>query len=131
MSVLGQVDQQLHASASEMADQFKGVMVSLDPERDQLEPLGTYAQAFSSRFLGVTGERDALVTLTDQVNVAFAKVPLSSVGADDIPQEQRYTIDHTGNIVIINPRGHYHGFIKLPHDAETIRLSFQTLAAQF
>jgi protein SCO1/2 len=77
--------------------------------------------------------------LTTQVNVAFAKVPLSVPAADPAPSddavsevaEDAYTVDHTGNIVIINPMGHYHGFIKLPHDPETIRLTFQTLASQF
>ena len=70
------------------------------------------------------------MALTQQVNVAFAKVPMPM--ARQAPgSEPGYTVDHTGNLVIINPRGHYHGFIKLPHKSETIRLTYQTLAAQF
>ena len=135
MSVLGTVDRQLQASNSELAEQFQGILVSVDPERDSTENLARYATAFSPRFLGVTGPREDLVGLTTQVNVAFAKVPLAepappgSASAD--VAANAYTVDHTGNIVIINPRGHYHGFIKLPHDAETIRLTFQTIASQF
>jgi protein SCO1/2 len=97
--------------------------------------LGAYATAFSPRFLGVTGSREGLVELTTQLNVAFAKVPLAEALTQGAPSPEAladaYTVDHTGNIVIINPRGHYHGFIKLPHDPETIRLTFQTLASQF
>jgi protein SCO1/2 len=100
-----------------------------------LAQLASYATAFSPRFLGVTGGREDLVELTTQVNVAFAKVPLSQLTQGSLAagpvEADAYTVDHTGNIVIVNPRGHYHGFIKLPHDAETIRLTFQTLAAQF
>ena len=135
MSVLGTVDRQLQASDPELAEQFQGILVSVDPERDSTENLARYATAFSPRFLGVTGPREDLVGLTTQVNVAFAKVPLAeppppeSASAD--VAADAYTVDHTGNIVIINPRGHYHGFIKLPHDSETIRLTFQTLASQF
>ena len=135
MSVLGTVDRQLQASDPELAEQFQGILVSVDPERDSIENLARYATAFSPRFLGVTGPREDLVGLTTQVNVAFAKVPLAepappgSASAD--VAADAYTVDHTGNIVIINPRGHYHGFIKLPHDSETIRLTFQTLASQF
>ena len=107
----------------------------MDPDRDTLETLGAYVTAFSPRFLGVTGSREELVELTTQVNVAFAKVPLTETLAQGMQNPEAlanaYTVDHTGNIVIINPRGHYHGFIKLPHDPETIRLTFQTLAAQF
>ena len=135
MSVLGTVDRQLQASNPELAEQFQGILVSVDPERDSTENLARYATAFSPRFLGVTGPREDLVGLTTQVNVAFAKVPLTEPpplesAAADVAADA-YTVDHTGNIVIINPRGHYHGFIKLPHDAETIRLTFQTLASQF
>ena len=135
MSVLGSVDRQLQASNPELAEQFQGILVSVDPERDSTENLAKYATAFSPRFLGVTGPREDLVGLTTQVNVAFAKVPLTEPpplesAAADVASDA-YTVDHTGNIVIINPRGHYHGFIKLPHDSETIRLTFQTLASQF
>jgi|TARA_B110000977_G_scaffold169828_1_gene220070 protein SCO1/2 len=129
LSVLGQVENQLKKQDPVLAEGFKVRLVSVDPDADTLERLGQYVSAFSPSFLGVRGERADLVKFTDQVNVAFAKVPLrSSVPGSD---EMGYTVDHTGNIVIINPRGHYHGFIKLPHKAETIRLSYQTLDAQF
>lgn len=135
MAVLGTVDRQLQSGDSELAEQFQGILVSVDPDRDTLETLGAYVTAFSPRFLGVTGSREELVELTTQVNVAFAKVPLTETLAQGTQNPEAianaYTVDHTGNIVIINPRGHYHGFIKLPHDPETIRLTFQTLAAQF
>jgi protein SCO1/2 len=130
MAVLGAVDRQLQSGDSELAGQFQGILVSVDPDRDSLETLRAYATAFSPRFLGVTGSRDDLVELTTQVNVAFAKVPLAEAPSPEALADA-YTVDHTGNIVIINPRGHYHGFIKLPHDPETIRLTFQTLASQF
>ena len=135
MAVLGSVDRQLQANDPEFAEQFQGILVSVDPDRDSVERLGAYVTAFSPRFLGVTGSRENLVDLTTQVNVAFAKVPLAEPELKTVSNpalvEEAYTVDHTGNIVIINPLGHYHGFIKLPHDAETIRLTFQTLASQF
>ncbi|MEM9621579.1 MAG: SCO family protein [Pseudomonadota bacterium] len=121
MSVLGQVDAQLRNTQSPFAEQFQGVLVTVDPERDTPDLLGQYATAFSPRFLGVAGDRARTAELAQQLNVAFAKVPA----------EGGYTMDHTGNIVIVNPKGHYHGFIKLPHTAETINLAFRSLAARF
>ena len=130
MAELGRAERALH-NAGDMAEQpMQGVLVSVDPDYDTPEALGKYAQAFSPRFLGIWGEREDLVALTQQVNVAFAKVPMplsQSASAD----ASGYTVDHTGNLVIINPRGHYHGFIKMPHESETIRLTYQTLAARF
>ena len=130
MAELGRAERALH-NADDMAEHpLQGVRVSVDPDHDTPDRLGKYAEAFSPRFLGVSGERESLVALTQQVNVAFAKVPMPM--ARQAPgSEPGYTVDHTGNLVIINPRGHYHGFIKLPHKSETIRLTYQTLAAQF
>jgi protein SCO1/2 len=122
MSEMGQVDTQLRQTGGELADGFQGVLVTVDPERDTADVLGQYATAFSPRFLGVLGERGPTAEFASQVNAAFGKMPADDGG---------YTMDHTGNIIIINPRGHYHGFIKLPHKAETIRLTYQSLAARF
>lgn len=121
MAVLGQVARTLKNTQADFAEQFQGVLVTVDPERDTLEKLGTYATAFAPDFLGVRADREATANFATEVNVAFAKVP----------DGDGYTMDHTGNFVIFNPKGHYHGFIKIPHDAETIRLAFQTLAANF
>ena len=122
MSALGKADLAIRESAEERTRAFQGVLVSGDPDRDSPSEVTEYAQYFSPRFKGATGPRDVLASLTQQVNVAFAKVPVGNGG---------YSVDHTGNIVVINPQGHYHGFMKLPHDAETIRLTYQSLDSRF
>ncbi|NKC00486.1 MAG: SCO family protein [Pseudomonadales bacterium] len=122
MSELGKADLALQDTTGERANAFQGVLVSVDPDRDTPMEVTEYAKFFSPRFLGATAPREVLAELTQQVNVAFAKVPDGNGG---------FTVDHTGNIVLINPHGHYHGFMKLPHDAETIRLTYQSLDARF
>ena len=119
MSEMGKAYAQLSPQSSEG---FQGVLVTVDPERDTPDILGPYATAFSTDFYGVYGEREDIAEFAQQVNAAFGKLPADDGG---------YTMDHTGNIVLINPKGHYHGFIKLPHKAETIRLTYQSLAARF
>jgi protein SCO1 len=121
MSEMGKAYAQLRQTGDQA--EFQGVLVTVDPERDTADVLGPYAQAFAPEFMGVLGDREAIGFFASQVNAAFGKVP-----SDD---EAGYTMDHTGNIIIINPMGHYHGFIKLPHKAETIRLTYQSLAARF
>jgi protein SCO1/2 len=125
MAVMGQARRAL----AEDGAAFQGVLVSVDPERDDAETLGAYATAFSPDFIGVRGSREALVEFTEQVNVAFAKVPMLDDAGN--PSPDGYQVDHTANIVIINPRGHYHGFIKYPQQADTIRAAFESLAANF
>lgn len=122
MSEMAKAERALSQGAERDAG-FQGVLVTVDPLRDSPEVMGEYVQAFSPRFLGVRADREATALFAQQVNAAFGKVP-----SDD---EDGYTMDHTGNIVIINPKGHYHGFIKSPHKAQTIQLTYQSLAASF
>jgi len=121
MAVLAQAERQVQQADPESAQQFNVVLVTVDPERDDLPTLGAYVNAFSPRFVGVAGSVRQTSEFARQLNVAFDKVP----SADG------YTMDHSAQIVIINPRGHYHGFIKLPHQADTIAQAFASLRANF
>ena len=120
LAALAQVEKKLsHASQQDLLDQLKIYFVSVDPERDDAAVIGKYVEAFSPRFTGVTGSRDALAQFAQQLNVAFMKVPDSKGG---------YVIDHTGNIVIIDPKGRYAGFMKLPHQADRILIAYKSIA---
>lgn len=129
MSVLAQAEQKLLKEVPEAAESFQGVLISVDPERDTPDKLGAYVHAFSPDFVGVTGDVQQIARLAAGVNVAFAKVPL--IDANGSVDASGYTMDHTANIVIINPRGHYHGFIKYPQQADTIVEAYRSLAANF
>jgi len=123
MSVLAQVERALADSgARQLHDAFAAVLVTVDPERDDAAVLGQYVHSFSPNFRGVRGSPEDLADFARQVNAAFMKVP--GQGSD-------YMIDHTANIVVINPRGHYHAFIRLPHEAEKIELAYKSLAGMF
>jgi protein SCO1/2 len=108
---------------------FQGVLVSVDPERDDAETLGNYATAFAPDFIGVRGSRADIAAFAEQVNAAFAKVPALDDQGRPLPGQ--YQVEHTANIVIINPHGHYHGFIKYPQQADTIVAAFKMLTANF
>lgn len=122
LAVLGAVERELEAEGMVKDAPFQGVLVSVDPERDDAATLGRYVEAFSPRFIGVRGDLEATAALATQLNVAFAKVPDGSGG---------YQVDHTANIVIVNPRGHYHGFARLPYKADALVAAYRSLAATF
>ena len=115
MAVMGQAARTLEQAGE---GTFRGILVSVDPERDLPEKLAAYATAFHPDFIGVRGDIPELAEFGRQLNVAFAKVPDGAGG---------YTMDHTGNIVVINPRGHYHGFIKMPHKADVLVQTYRSL----
>lgn len=129
MAVMAQAYRTLAGADPDLAASFQGLLVSVDPERDDAETLARYVGAFSADFVGVRGEPAALAGFTDQVNVAFAKVPQRDDAGEVMADS--YQVDHSANIVIINPRGHYHGFLKYPQTADNVLATFQSLHARF
>ncbi len=122
MSALSQVERQLEADGdTELYNEFAGVLVTVDPDRDDPETLARYVESFSPRFTGVRGEPAALAEFARQLNAAFMKVP----------DGDGYTMDHTGNIVVINPKGHYHAFIKTPHDRGKVLIAYKSIVSAF
>ncbi len=109
------------ALPQEIADNTQVILVSLDPARDTPEVLAEYVAAFNRDFIGVTGEFLTLRRFANELNVAFAKVT----------QGEDYTVDHSGNIVIINPMGDYHGFFKPPFSVEKLQLTFTSVVRGF
>ncbi len=97
------------------------ILVSLDPARDTPEVLAPYVKAFHPDVIGVTGDFLPIRRFANEVNVAFAKVT----------QGDDYTVDHSGNIVIINPMGDYHGFFKPPFETEKLRRAYTAIVEGF
>lgn len=98
-------------------------LVSVDPERDTVQRLKEYVSYFSPKFSGVTGTREELSEFALQVGVAFAKVPFDN--------SDGYTIDHSGQLIVFNPRGHFHAFIKMPYNSGDIALFLEAVAREF
>ena len=93
------------------------VMVSVDPARDSVEQLAAYVPYFNQGFVGVTGEFLDIHRFATALNTPFRKVPGQ---ADD------YLVDHSANVVLINPRGDYHGFFKAPLDLAKMKLTYRS-----
>lgn len=92
------------------------VMVSVDPARDTVAQLATYVPYFNAGFTGVTGEFLDLFRFATALNTPFRKVP---------GQGDNYQVDHSANVVLINPRGHYHGFFKAPLDLAKMKVTYR------
>jgi len=100
------------------AEDTQVVMVSVDPARDTVEQLATYVPYFNEEFIGVTGEFRDRHRFATALNTPFRKV----VG--DTPEN--YQVDHSANVVLINPRGDYHGFVKAPLDKAQMKVTYRS-----
>ena len=94
------------------------VMVSVDPARDTVEQLATYVPYFNPAFTGVTGEFLNVHRFATALNTPFRKVP---------GQGENYQVDHSSNVVLINPRGDYHGFFKAPLDLAKMKVTYRSI----
>lgn len=119
MSVLGEMYSKLRDRERE---RVQVVMVTLDPERDSITLLRDYVPYFNADFLGVTGSEPRIKRWSAELNIAYGQVPLEG---DD------YTIDHSTQLVLINPRGDYHGFFKAPHNEMMLRKTWRSIDATF
>ncbi len=88
-------------------------MVSVDPERDTPQQLSEYLAYFKAGFKGVTGEPTQLATLAQALSVAYIPPDTS---------EENYLVDHSGQVVMVNPDGQYVGFIRPPFKTDELSL---------
>ena len=96
------------------------VMVSVDPARDTVEQLADYVPYFNPEFTGVTGEFLDIHRFATALNTPFRKVP---------GQGEDYQVDHSANVVLINPKGDYHGFFKAPLDQAKMKVTYRSARA--
>jgi protein SCO1/2 len=117
MATLNQFTNML-AEQGEYSEDTQVIMVSVDPQRDTLEKLREYVSYFNDDYLGLSGEYIDIFNFSSQLNIAFAYVP----GAGD-----NYMVNHSGEIALINPNGHFHGFFKVPHDPEKMAINYEVV----
>ena len=93
------------------------VIVSVDPARDTVQQLADYMPYFNPDFTGVTGEFLDIHRFATKLNTPFRKV---------MDEDGSYKVDHSSNIVLINPRGDYHGFFRAPLDLAKMKVTYRS-----
>ena len=96
------------------------VMVTVDPARDDVEQLSRYVPYFNTDFVGVTGDFLDIYRFATNLYTPFLKVP---------GQGENYQVDHSANVVLINPRGDYQGFFKAPLDLAVLQVTYRSVRA--
>lgn len=119
-TTLMQLSKVVNSLEPEIKANTQVLMVTADPARDTPEKLKIYIEHFNKDFNAITGEFLAVKRLAGDLNVAFNKVMLDNGD---------YTIDHSGNLILINPHGHYHGFFKPPFELAKLKLTYQSIVS--
>jgi len=79
-------------------DGVRVVFVSLDPDRDKVDQLGTFARYFHRYIIGATADEAYIAALAKNYGVAYKKIPQpnSSIG---------YSVGHSADIYVIGTSG--------------------------
>lgn len=102
LAELRQLHQQLPQEAKE---RLRVVMVSVDPHRDTPQQLKQYLGYFDAGFVGLTGEMEQIQKAANTLGVPFIPADTS---------RENYTVDHGGNLALLDPSGKQRGFIRAP-----------------
>ena len=114
MAELAELNSQL---ADTEASDARVVMVSVDPARDTPDRLAQYLPYFHPDFIGVTGEFADILSVAQRLNAPFRKVSEPDGG---------YQMEHSANVMLMNPRGDYHGFFRAPLDIPKMRVTLRS-----
>lgn len=80
------------------------LFVSVDPERDSPERIGSYTAYFHPDTLAATAPEPALHDFATSLGMVYMKVP----------QADGYSMDHSSTLVVIDPQGRQAGLIRQP-----------------
>ena len=120
LALLNQFYQQ--QQQGQFAEDLQIVLVTVDPARDTPGKLKEYVRYFNEDFTGVTGEFLDIHRFATQLNIPFSKVPN---GGDN------YTVEHSGNVVVINDKGHYVGFFRAPQELAKLNLTYESMRLSY
>ena len=114
MAELAELKSQL---ADTEASDARVVMLSVDPARDTPDRLAQYVPYFHPDFIGVTGDFADILSVAQRLNAPFRKVSEPDGG---------YQMEHSANVILMNPRGDYHGFFRAPLDIPKMRVTLRS-----
>lgn len=90
----------LNDFSKEQLDSFRGLFISVDPERDGLKELNDYSKYFHKNFIGATSTKENIDDITKRYGTFYEKIYLEGSKMD-------YSVSHTSYIYIFNKKGEF------------------------
>lgn len=86
-------------------EKVQAFFISVDPERDTVEKLKTYAAAFHPGIKGITGTPEQIAEIAKRYGVMYMKV--------DLPNSaMKYSVDHSSRYYVVDSNGKIKNFIE-------------------
>lgn len=101
------------------------VMISVDPERDTVLRMKHYVKAFDPHFVGVRGTEEQTRAMAHQLSAVYMK--MQEKGKD----AHHYWINHSAELMIVDPEGHLRAFLSYPHHADELVQDYKKIIDAF
>jgi protein SCO1 len=118
LALLANVQKQAVQQHPAMAG-IKVALISVDPERDTPEQLGSYIASFRGDLIGLTGSASEIVKATRAFGVAAARVDLGG---------GNYTMDHSAAVFVLDSRARIVAVFTPPLSAAALSRDLARLA---
>lgn len=105
--VSGLIDQLGPAAA-----QMQPIFITVDPERDTVEAMARYVEAFHPSLVGLTGTPEQIADAAAAFRVLYQKVPQSDGG---------YFMDHSASVYVMAPDGSFRATLDIHESVEVAR----------
>jgi protein SCO1 len=102
-------------------DKLQGIFITVDPERDTPEVLGTYVQAFDPSFVALRGSLEQTAAVAREFKVYYNKVPGKTPDS--------YTMDHSAGLYVFDTQGRVRLFARHGMGAEPLTQDIRRLLA--
>lgn len=101
-------------------EKLQVMFISVDPERDTVDKLKSYANAFHPNIIGITGSAKEIAAVARHYGVMYAKVemPNSALG---------YSVDHSSRYYVVGKDGAVKKFIEHGTSPEEIVKSLRSV----
>jgi protein SCO1 len=104
---------------------LQAYFVSIDPERDPPDMLGTYLSNVTDRIIGISGEPKKVEEMARGFKIYFKKVL-----SDPTKPDGDYTMDHTASVFLLDREGRFVGTIAYGENADTAVQKLKNLIAR-
>lgn len=117
------IDQVIETLSKQEILNTQAILVSVDPKRDTTKQLHEYVRYFNNFTIGLTGSRDEIKQLTQQLGVVYTTPDNETETEANID----YVVDHSAHIFLVSPDGNLFALFSTPHEVETIVNDFKIL----
>lgn len=94
------------------------VLISVDPEHDDLETLRRYSQAFGDGVSAARGDAAALQAFSQDLGILYQRIPL---------EEGDYTMDHSAAVLLIDPDSQLRAVFSPPLRSDAIAADLEQI----